>query len=177
MSGRPTVITDDVVRKLEAALQGGFSVSEACLVSGISRAAYYERKASDEVFADKMELAKKWVTIRAKKVVVQAISDANFNAAKWWLEHKSRNEFGLHASDEDESEAASQAETEPDTLKLILDSMKILASEAIANVETHEAKHDVAFEAEALTLTQPVQHLGVQNVVDSDDILADLYDD
>jgi len=98
MGGRPTVITDDTVRKLEEAFQDGFNVSEACLTAGISRSAYYERKAADEVFADKMELARKYVSIRAKKVVVQAVNDGNFNAAKWWLERRERSEFGVNAS-------------------------------------------------------------------------------
>ena len=71
---RPTVITESTVRKLEAAFRDGLSVSEACFVSGISRTAFYQCKASDEVFAQKMELAKAYVTLKAKHVVVQAIT-------------------------------------------------------------------------------------------------------
>ena len=131
MGGRPTVITDDTVRKLEEAFQDGFNVSEACLTAGISRSAYYERKAADEVFADKMELARKYVSIRAKKVVVQAVNDGNFNAAKWWLERRERSEFGVNASN-NEHEEELFATTEPDQLGEILDNLKAVADVALA---------------------------------------------
>lgn len=141
--GRPTVISDRVVRKLEAALRDGFNVSEACLVSGVSRSVYYERKASDSVFADKMELAQKYVTIRAKKVVVQAIDDGNFNAAKWWLEHRERDEFGSRTVSEETKEQQQEreraAEKEDDTLRQIINSLKDQADVAIAHATTVKA--------------------------------------
>ncbi len=138
--GRPAVITDEVVRKLEQALRDGFSLSEACLVSGVSRTAYYERKATDEGFADKMELAKKYVTICAKKVVVQAIDEGNFNAAKWWLERRARDEFGLNAIDEEaEWEAQSKADEADDPLQQILTSMKERGAAVIEKVAARTA--------------------------------------
>lgn len=145
--GRPTVITNETVRKLEDAFKAGFSVSEACLVSGISRATYYEHTAADEAFADKMELAKKYVTIRAKKVVMQAIDDGNFSAAKWWLEHRARDEFGQNPVDEEVLWKAQNArQDEDDYLKQMLDEMKRMADVAIK--QTHE---------EQLLTSQPVQ--------------------
>lgn len=135
--GRPTVISGEIVRKLEAALRDGFNVSEACLVSGVSRTAYYERKAADEAFADKMELAQKYVTIRAKKVVIQAIDDGNFNAAKWWLEHRERDEFGprtvSNEAKEQQQERERVAEEEDDVLRQIINSLKDQANVPIAN--------------------------------------------
>ncbi|HXR50241.1 MAG TPA: hypothetical protein VN778_04415 [Verrucomicrobiae bacterium] len=130
--GRPTVITNDTVRKLEDAFKAGFSVSEACLTAGISRATYYEHRASNEAFSDKMELAKKYISIRAKKVVVQAIDDGNFNAAKWWLEHRERDQFGQNTIDEDAQWAAHEASgSGGDELKQILDELKRCADLAI----------------------------------------------
>lgn len=142
--GRPTVISDEVVWKLEAALRDGFNVSEACLTSGVSRTAYYERKAADEAFADKMELAQKYVTIRAKKVVVQAIDDGNFNAAKWWLEHRERDEFGSRTISEEAKEQQQEQERlrekEDDTLRKIIESMRDSADIAIERATAaHEA--------------------------------------
>jgi hypothetical protein len=135
MSGRPTVITDEVVRKLEAAFRDGFSLSEACLVSGVSRTAYYERKAVDEVFANKMELANKYVTIRAKKVVVKAIDDGNFNAAKWWLEHRERDEFGLKAINQKaDLETDGKKDDEYDPLSRMLANIKEHGNAAIERV-------------------------------------------
>jgi|GEM_PF-2636379 len=144
--GRPTVITGEVVRKLEDAFKAGFSVSEACLASGISRAIYYEHKASNEAFSDKMELAQKYMTIRAKKVVVQAIDNGNFNAAKWWLEHRARDEFGQNAVDEEAQwQAQNAVDGDDDTLKQILDELKRNADIMIANAN------------ERLFTSQPIQ--------------------
>jgi hypothetical protein len=138
--GRPKVITKDTVRKLEDAFKVGFSVSEACLASGISRATYYDHRASDEAFSDKMELAKTWMNIRAKHVVTKAIDDGNLNAAKWWLEHRARSEFGANAIDEDTQWAArAEAIEADDGLRQILDSMK--ANTLLAIDKTSAAAH------------------------------------
>ena len=91
---RPTTITPDTVRKLEQAFRDGLNVSQACLTSGVGRTAYYEHFNADEEFANKMTLAQQYVTIKAKRLVVQEINDGNLGAAKWWLEHKARDEFG-----------------------------------------------------------------------------------
>ena len=92
-TGRPTVITKDVVQKLEQALREGFSVDMACHVSGISRSTYYDHINSDPAFSYKMELAQDWVTQRAKQVVAKAIDTGDLKAAQWWLERKARSEF------------------------------------------------------------------------------------
>jgi hypothetical protein len=131
--GRPTVITSDIVRKLETAFQDGFSVSEACLTFGISRTAYYERNATDREFMDKMELARTYVSIRAKKTVIHAINEGDLSTAKWWLERKARNEFSLRAVNDEPVQNAEVPE-EVDTLKLMVENMKAHGELAIAQV-------------------------------------------
>ena len=96
MTGRPTVMTNATVQKLEAALRDGFSVEMACHVSGVSRSTYYGHLNSNPDFMDKMELARQWPTQRAKQVVVQAINNGDLAAAKWWLERKERAEFAAN---------------------------------------------------------------------------------
>lgn len=91
--GRPTVMTETTVQKLEQALREGFSVDMACHVSGISRSTYYDHINSDPAFSYKMELAQDWVTQRAKQVVAKAIDNGDLKAAQWWLERKARGEF------------------------------------------------------------------------------------
>lgn len=94
LSGRPTVITSEVVRKLETAFKEGLSVSEACIVSGISRDTFYIHLKHNEDFSDKMTRSQAYITIKAKKAVICAINQGNLHAAKWWLEHKASEEFG-----------------------------------------------------------------------------------
>jgi hypothetical protein len=91
--GRPSVINEDTVRKLEASLASGFGVSAACHYSGISTSTYYEHQALDKDFSDKMSLAEDWSTFRARQVILQAINNGDIKAAQWWLERKAKFEF------------------------------------------------------------------------------------
>lgn len=86
-------MTEPTVQKLEQALREGFSVEMACHVSGISRSTYYSHVDNDPEFMNKMELAKNWVTERAKQVLAQAVESGDLKAAQWWLERKARAEF------------------------------------------------------------------------------------
>lgn len=190
--GRPTVITDSTVRKLEAALRDGLSVQEACFVSGIGRTAFYQRKASDSVFANKVELAKSYVTLKAKHVVVQAITaDGDLPMSKWWLERKARNEFGTNAIDEDAQWEAQHttASEEDDALRRILDMMSDTAEVAIDEVATESHIAQQSTQSEVITHSpvsptpeslQPAlaQHTPALAAYDtSHDVVADLYDE
>jgi hypothetical protein len=192
-TGRPTVITQDTVRKLEQAFKDGLSVSEACFVSGIGRTVYYSHRSTDEVFANKMELAKAYVSIKAKKTVVQAIDTGNLNAAKWWLERKARSEFGQHPVDEDDEWGKqTEANAQDDALLQILASMHAVADNAIRETASpqHTALKAIATELTALepdqtdeaevvatTTVKPVEPATVQTGTSPDDVFADLYDD
>lgn len=97
-TGRPTVMTEAIVQKLEQALRDGFTVEMACYVSGVSRSTFYSHLTSDEDFSDKMTLAQEWTTQRAKQVVSQAIDAGDVKTAQWWLERKQRQEFSPNQS-------------------------------------------------------------------------------
>lgn len=103
MSGRPTVITTRVVSLLVASFQNGLTVREACWQSGISHEAYYSRLRSDEQFADTMAKAQSTVSVNAKGLIAKAIKKGDLGVAKWWLERKSRNEFGRDTVPEPET--------------------------------------------------------------------------
>ena len=51
-TGRPTVMTESTVQKLEQALRDGFSVERACYVSGVGRSTFYEHYNSDLEFKE-----------------------------------------------------------------------------------------------------------------------------
>lgn len=95
-AGRPTSITPATVSKLEQSLRDGFSVEMACHVSGISRSTYYAHLQADEDFSDKMALSQTWATERAKQVIIQAINAGDIKVCQWWLERRSRAEFGAN---------------------------------------------------------------------------------
>ncbi len=91
--GRPPIMNDRVLSKLESALSAGYSVTSACYFAGVSKSSFYEYKALDKEFSDKMLRAEEWSTFRARQVILQAIEKGDVKAAMWWVERKSRVEF------------------------------------------------------------------------------------
>jgi len=92
--GRPTVFNQNTVHKLEQAFNIGCSVEEACLVSGVSRSAYYKKIETDPDFMDKMERSKLFAVLMARNTVCQAIMRGDVKTSMWFLERKRREEFG-----------------------------------------------------------------------------------
>lgn len=86
--GRPTLMTPEVIGKLIAAFNNGFSITEAVQYAGIHRDTYYDWKAKDDFFSYKMSEAQAAVGRRAKQVVAQAINSGDLNTAKWYLARK-----------------------------------------------------------------------------------------
>lgn len=56
--GRPQKVNYTVMSKLEDALRSGASVTEACEYAGISRDTFYRHFRTEQVFTDKMKLAR-----------------------------------------------------------------------------------------------------------------------
>ena len=91
--GRPTVMTDRIIDKLESALCAGYSVTTSCYFAGVGTSTFYEYKSLDKDFSDRMTRAMEYATFRARQIVLQAIDKGDVRAAMWWLERKSRLEF------------------------------------------------------------------------------------
>jgi hypothetical protein len=91
--GAPVKMTETTVRKLEMALWHGFSVSTACLVSGISRETYYSHIAKDPDLSDRFALAQEMVSYKARNNILRAVANGDIAASRFWLERKSRAEF------------------------------------------------------------------------------------
>lgn len=87
--GRPTKITPEVETKLESVLKMGGTIVEAVTYAGIAQRTYYDRLEASESFKIRMEKAKYFADIAAKRLVVQSITkDNNLDSAKWWLEKR-----------------------------------------------------------------------------------------
>lgn len=93
MAGRPTVVTEEIIEKLEGCFRDGAHVLEACENVGISRQAYYDRLNTDQVFADRMNTAQEYTTEIARAVVSRAIKRGDKESAKWWLERRVKEKF------------------------------------------------------------------------------------
>ena len=92
-AGRPSVVDEHVLHKLENALCSGVSIDFACDYAGISKSTFFEHKALNEEFRFRMQRAEEWSTMKARQIILQAIDKGDVKAAMWWLERKSRMEF------------------------------------------------------------------------------------
>lgn len=93
-AGRPTVMTPDVVSKLEQAWSMGCSDLEACLFADISKQTLYDYQAKYPEFVDRKERLKESLVLKARSVIANSLNNKDENTAKWYLERKKKNEFG-----------------------------------------------------------------------------------
>lgn len=71
--GRPSVITDEVLRKLEEAFGNGATDAEACGLAGISKSTLYLYCNQNQDFSDRKENLKSMPTYHAKVSILKAI--------------------------------------------------------------------------------------------------------
>ena len=93
-AGRPTVMTPEVVSKLEMAFSVGGNDTEACAHAGISRETYYAHRKADAAFSDKIDALKEKLPLKAKAELAKLVQAGEPMTVKWYLERKRRNEFG-----------------------------------------------------------------------------------
>lgn len=91
--GRPTVITSDVLIKLEYAFGIGSSASEACAYAGICRDTFYDYIKNNPDFSDKITDLQANPLLKARKAVFDDLD--NPKTAQWYLERKVPQEFNL----------------------------------------------------------------------------------
>lgn len=91
--GRPTVMTEEVVSKLEQAFSMGCSDLEACLFANISRQTLYDYQEKHPEFIDRKALLKQKMIFKARSVIADSLNKKDENTAKWYLERKCRDEF------------------------------------------------------------------------------------
>lgn len=95
--GRPTVMTPEVVNKLEAAFSWGCTDTEACLWAGISRDTFYDYIKLNPKFADRKEQLKETPNLKARQVLNLALQQKDKQTAQWWLERKKKEEFSTRS--------------------------------------------------------------------------------
>lgn len=91
-AGRPTIMTEVVLGKLEEAFAYGASDKEACFYAGINPDTLYEYQKKQPEYAERKEALKLRPILAARKKVVEAI-EADVKNAQWYLERKA--EFGM----------------------------------------------------------------------------------
>ena len=126
--GRPSVVTDKVVSKLEEAFAKGLTDLQACAVASISKEAFYNYCNRNPEFKDKKERLKQMPKVQAKYVINEALYseefDIRYDAAKYYAERKMKDEFGKNNTPEltqNNTNVFIGAEAVADRIKEIID--------------------------------------------------------
>lgn len=90
--GRPTVITEQVVDKLEEAFKIGCTDEEACLSADIDKKTLYNYIKKNPSFSTRKQQLKANPVFLAKKTIVDKL-EKDVDIAKWYLERRKKDEF------------------------------------------------------------------------------------
>ncbi|WP_319550384.1 hypothetical protein [Desulfogranum marinum] len=131
--GRPPVVTDSAIIKLENAFAIGANVSEALHTAGVKKDAYYNLLKREPELAERFDALRQNPVIKARQRVYDAL-DNDTSTAKWLLERKLPQEYSPKAQIE-----ISHTHT--------LDSQLL---ETIRKFNQREGRQDDVIEAEAV---------------------------
>ena len=90
-AGRPTVMTPEIIDKLEYVFAFGGTDKEACLFAGLGMETLYNYQRNHPEFAEQKDLLKSNPILLARMTLVKELG--NIETAKWFLTRKRRNEF------------------------------------------------------------------------------------
>jgi hypothetical protein len=108
-TGRPTIMTPQVIAKLEHCFERGYSDYDAYKSVGISKDAFYDYCVANPDFSEKKEWLKKNTVILSKNIVYdKLVIDKDINTAKFILERKCKDEFSLKTETELSGEVKSK---------------------------------------------------------------------
>ena len=93
--GRPTIMTDETVKKLKEGFSQGFSVDNACIWADISKQTFYDYCKKNPNFLDYCRSLQKKPLIKSILVINKALNDGDVSTAKWYAERKAKDEFSL----------------------------------------------------------------------------------
>ena len=99
-AGRPTIMTPELVNKLETAFSMGCTDLEACLFANISKQTLYNYQDKNPEFVDRKEMLKEKLILKARSVIAESLNKKDENTAKWYLERKRKDEFSAKSENE-----------------------------------------------------------------------------
>ena len=88
--GRPTVMTEKTLEKLEEAFKVGATDEEACLNADIDPKTLYNYCDKNTSFSSRKELLKNQPNFKSKINIVEEINNGDVAQSKWWLEKKDK---------------------------------------------------------------------------------------
>ena len=98
--GRKTVMTPEIINKLEQAFSMGCSDLEACLFADIGKTTLYNYQNENPEFVERKEKLKEKLVLKARTVIAESLNKQDENTAKWYLERKKKEEFSTKVEQE-----------------------------------------------------------------------------
>ena len=92
-SGRKTVMTDAVIKKLEEGFMYDLNIGEACLFAGISRRTFENYVNKKPKMKEHFEMLRENVRMKAKINIANKIKRGDIDTSKWELEHRAPEEY------------------------------------------------------------------------------------
>ncbi len=89
--GRPTVMTQEVIGKLDEAFAMGCTDKEACLYAGIHPSSLYDYQNEHPEFSERKETLKESPFLLARRTIYKSLNTVA--AAQWFMERKRKDEF------------------------------------------------------------------------------------
>lgn len=86
--GRPTVMTPEVLAKLEWAFLRGYSDRQACLHAGINPMSLYRYQDENREYSERKAMLKENISIVAKENIIETIQAKHIGNSVWWLERQ-----------------------------------------------------------------------------------------
>lgn len=94
VGGRPTVMTPEVLQKLETAFSYDFNNTEACLYADINEGTFYTYCRNNDGFLQRMKSLRSRPAMQAKINLANSVVKAkNVDDSKWLLERRLKDEY------------------------------------------------------------------------------------
>lgn len=91
MAGRPTVMTPEVIEKIEEELKNGATLAQASFLAGISLKTIYNYFSDNPDFKERCDLLQGLVAYRARINIKNKIEAGDIDTSKYWLDRKDKD--------------------------------------------------------------------------------------
>lgn len=88
--GRPTVMTPEVIEKIEEELKNGATLQQAAFLADISLKTLYNYFKDYPDYKERCNLLQNLVSYRARKNIKEKIEKGDIETSKYWLDRKDK---------------------------------------------------------------------------------------
>ena len=127
--GRPPVMTEEIIAKLEEGFIKGLTDREACLFADIHPATLYRYCQDNPDFSERKELLKEQVKMRAKINIAEGIEKNDKPLSQWYLETKGKND-GFSKRNEITGKDGEEIKAKLDLSSIPTDELERIASQS-----------------------------------------------